>query len=808
MKTKLAILITLALASQMPAATGDVKGLTVVQASGGSKALTVAAPAAGDILGFTGTAASQLTKYGTTTAGRNILNLTNPGAVTFLRINADNTVTARSAAELKTDQSLNLVENTALSTWAGSANLTTGAGGLFGTAAYATAADFMPKSGSTFTGHILFTDNTFDIGASGATRPRTGYFGTKVFSPKFEVATSVHWTSGTGSPEGAVTANIGSLYSQTDGGTDTTFWRKESGTGNTGWVAVAASAGGSVATDAIWDAAGDIVRGTGSNTAGRLGMGTALQVLRVNAGATDLEWAAASGNMATDPLWDAAGDLAVGTGANTGAKLSMGTALQVLRVNAGATALEYAAAGGDVAGPASSTDNAVARYDSTTGKIIQDSHLYVADTSGFSQYGGTSSSFPALLPRSVISVNFTVTIANPGVFTSTAHGLSIGDPVGLTTTGALPTGLAIGPIYFVHATSFTANTFTLSATLGGVTIQTSGTQSGTHTVQRAVGFRVRTADNLSHAQLSAGVTFVEGLVVPTGTISVGTTQTGSQINVYEGQSSTKTQYQQGTGSGGLHIISGYTDDNYLPGVIWSTDTNNATKTKGAIFMQVDDSTGAWMFLSTTNSFATGANNDGIVIDPAGRVCMGHVTPAARLHPMSTTEQVRTAYDASNYESTTVSSAGAVTRNAVGASQAFAFSDPVAVTGALTGTAAITSSGATSGIGYATGAGGTVTQLTDRVTGVTLNKVCGTITTHNASLAALGAATFTVTNSAVAIGDVVTLAVRSGLSNVTTHVHVTTVAAGSFNITVHNLDSVSAETGAIIINFSVIKAVTS
>jgi hypothetical protein len=40
-------------------------------------------------------------------------------------MNADNTVTARSASELKTDLSLNNVENTALSTWAGSANITT-----------------------------------------------------------------------------------------------------------------------------------------------------------------------------------------------------------------------------------------------------------------------------------------------------------------------------------------------------------------------------------------------------------------------------------------------------------------------------------------------------------------------------------------------------------------------------------------------------------------------------------------------------------------------------------------------------------
>lgn len=42
------------------------------------------------------------------------------------------------------------------------------------------------------------------------------------------------------------------------------------------------------------------------------------------------------------------GDLIVASAANTPARLAMGTALQGVRVNAGATALEYAAAGGDV----------------------------------------------------------------------------------------------------------------------------------------------------------------------------------------------------------------------------------------------------------------------------------------------------------------------------------------------------------------------------------------------------------------------------------------------------------------------------
>ncbi len=49
--------------------------------------------------------------------------------------------------------------------------------------------------------------------------------------------------SGTGSPEGAITAPVGSLYAREDGGTNTTIYRKESGAGNTGWVA-ASNAGG------------------------------------------------------------------------------------------------------------------------------------------------------------------------------------------------------------------------------------------------------------------------------------------------------------------------------------------------------------------------------------------------------------------------------------------------------------------------------------------------------------------------------------------------------------------------------------
>jgi len=51
--------------------------------------------------------------------------------------------------------------------------------------------------------------------------------------------------SGTGNPEGVVTAPVGALYRRTDGGTGTSLWVKESGTGNTGWKAVVTGLGSS-----------------------------------------------------------------------------------------------------------------------------------------------------------------------------------------------------------------------------------------------------------------------------------------------------------------------------------------------------------------------------------------------------------------------------------------------------------------------------------------------------------------------------------------------------------------------------------
>jgi hypothetical protein len=70
-------------------------------------------------------ASTSRTNLGATTVGSNIFTLTNPSATGYLRTNADNTITHRSYANVKVDLGLDNVENTALSTWAGSNNITT-----------------------------------------------------------------------------------------------------------------------------------------------------------------------------------------------------------------------------------------------------------------------------------------------------------------------------------------------------------------------------------------------------------------------------------------------------------------------------------------------------------------------------------------------------------------------------------------------------------------------------------------------------------------------------------------------------------
>lgn len=122
------------------------------------------------------------------------------------------------------------------------------------------------------------------------------------------------------------------------------------------------------------------------------------------------------------------------------------------------------------------------------------------------------------------------------------------------------------------------------------------------------------------------------------------------------------------------------------------------------------------------------------------------------------------------------------------------------------TGGIKSNHATNGIGYATGAGGTVTQATNKSTGVTLNKACGEITMNGAALAANTNVSFTLTNSAIAATDVLVLNHASGGTGGAYMIDAS-CNSGNATIRVRNLTAGSLSE-AIVIRYAVIKGVTS
>lgn len=75
-----------------------------------------------------------------------------------------------------------------------------------------------------------------------------------------------------------------------------------------------------------------------------------------------------------------------------------------------------------------------------------------------------------------------ISVGTPGVVSWNGHGLQAGQPVVFSTTGALPTGLTAGTVYYVSATGLTADAFSVSATAGGAAIDTTAAGTGTHTV--------------------------------------------------------------------------------------------------------------------------------------------------------------------------------------------------------------------------------------------------------------------------------------------------------------------------------------
>lgn len=98
---------------------------------------------------------------------------------------------------------------------------------------------------------------------------------------------------------------------------------------------------------------------------------------------------------------------------------------------------------------------------------------------------------------------------------------------------------------------------------------------------------------------------------------------------------------------------------------------------------------------------------------------------------------------------------------------------------------------------------TVTQATSKSTGVTCSAMSGTVTMNGAALAAGVEVGFTVTNTAIAAGDVVVVVIKSGATAASYGVTVDSVAAGSFTVNLSNLSGGSLSE-AVVLTFAILK----
>lgn len=182
------------------------------------------------------------------------------------------------------------------------------------------------------------------------------------------------------------------------------------------------------------------------------------------------------------------------------------------------------------------------------------------DAGGGNSYTLVDQSGNPILPATV-----TITIASPGVVTWAGHGFAANTAIILNTTGALPTGLTVGAIYYVRNPA--TDTFELSATVGGASINTTGIQSGTHSAQLAASWVWST--NVTEVNFTGFAGSSEILVVAYGVAVSVLGAAMIQVSTNNGSSHYTTSGDY------LAIDSAGTAVNTIGATLWGTNTTSA-----------------------------------------------------------------------------------------------------------------------------------------------------------------------------------------------------------------------------------------
>jgi len=332
-------------------------------------------------------------------------------------------------------------------------------------------------------------------------------------------------------------------------------------------------------------------------------------------------------------------------------KTSAGTGISVPN---GSTALLYCdgtnvvsggGLGGDVVGPASATDNAVARYDGTTGKIIQNSAVTIADD-GATVIAANSASDGLRITQ--IGAGNALTIedaANPD-----------SSPTVIDGSGNVGIGLTNGTAKLTVAGTGAQNAVATATYIGSIQINESGSSSLQTTgglefkgsvFGAGYGSKIFSTDSgdLLFGNRNNSATWSESMRInSSGNVGIGSILTSAFFNATDqsartfiSYSSANTNVADATPTLALHNPN--TTANNYSSIYFSTANSSATLVGTSAILGIHGTrdtgwgTGQLTFLTTASGASGPAER--MRITSAGNVGIGTTTPAAKLAVVGT-----------------------------------------------------------------------------------------------------------------------------------------------------------------------------
>lgn len=219
---------------------------------------------------------------------------------------------------------------------------------------------------------------------------------------------------------------------------------------------------------------------------------------------------------------------------------SLSDALKAIRVNALGTAYEFfTPGGGDVFGPASSSDNSIARYDGTTGKLLQNSVVGISDAGGIAgarslSMNGSTSGFTVIQPSAIAGAGTQTLQAATGTIALLENKLSV---FAATTSAELASVISdetgMGLLVFNNSPTLItpvlgAATGTSVTVTGALTSGVASSTAGTLVLRNASNAFTQT---LRGVGVAASRVFDLPIADPTGTQYLSGTLSGSTVTL-------------------------------------------------------------------------------------------------------------------------------------------------------------------------------------------------------------------------------------------------------------------------------------